>query len=183
MGAMCFRLIISAVVCILAAGCATTPPARPASTANHRIECAFVLHKLGYCGPAALEVVFKYYGIDRDQYEIADKIYRRSIRGTLKQDMVKYARKEGLEVTEGPSDLDSVKRYVDSDTPVIAFINLGPRFLWRGHFIVIVGYDDAREVVISHTGFNAYEAIRYKRFKKKWRNNWIMAAKPKAPPD
>ncbi len=175
---MRFRLFILVVVCALASGCVTAPPVRPASTSSHLIECSFVMHKLGYCGPAALEVVFNYYGIERNQYEIADKIYRRSIRGTFKQDMVKYARKEGFEITEGPSDLDSVKKYIDSDTPVIAFINLGPKFLWRGHFIVIVGYDDAREAVISHTGFNAYEAIRYKRFKKKWRNNWIMTVKP-----
>ena len=121
-----------------------------------------------------------HHGVERNQEEIAKPMYRRVIRGVLKEDLVRYAKKDGWEIVKaGSSDLDEVKRHIDAGEPVIAFILLGPRFLFRGHFVVVVGYDDARDKLICHTGYHANEGVWYRRFLGKWRSNWILVIRPK----
>ncbi len=150
---------------------------RPTSTAKHWIKVPFVRHKSGYCGPAAISAVLGYYGIERSQEEIAGRIYRRVIKGALKADMVNYVRDEGIEVISEATDIEGIKRYIDKDMPVIVLTTLGPKFFFRGHYIAIVGYDDAEQAFICHTGFHSNEKLWYSRFLKRWRSNWVMVVK------
>ncbi len=165
----------------LAGGCVGThKPLYPDSTAAKQLNVPFVKQHRHYCGPASLSAVFSYYGEEKNQDEIGKGMYRRIIRGVLKEDLVRYAKKDGWEIVKaGSSDLDEVKKYIDAGRPVIAFILLGPKFLFRGHFVVIVGYDDVKEQVLCHTGYHSYERVWYRRFLGKWRSNWILVVKPK----
>jgi hypothetical protein len=174
-------LLLPLALLVLAAGCVGThKPLYPDSTATKRLNVPFVTQKRYYCGPASLSAVFSYYGVERDQEEIGRGMYRRIIRGVLKEDLVRYAKKDGWEIVKaGPSDLDEVKKHIDAGEPVIAFSLLGPRFLFRGHFVVIVGYDDVKEQVLCHTGYHSYERVWYRRFLGKWRSNWILVIRPK----
>jgi ABC-type bacteriocin/lantibiotic exporter with double-glycine peptidase domain len=171
------RNIILLLLVLFLTGCTALPP-KDLSTESHLIKMDFVGHRRFYCGPAALEVVFRYYDLEETQFQIAKTVYRPAIAGTLKNDMVKYAKQKGFDVKAGTSDLGKLKKLIDTDTPAIAFISLGPQFLWRAHYIVVLGYDDVEKVVIAHTGFRGYEKISYKKFGKRWLHNWIMFMKP-----
>ena len=166
---------------VLFAGCVGThKPLYPDSNATKQLNVPFVKQHRYYCGPACLSVVFGYYGVQKNQDEIGKTMYRRIIGGVLKEDLVRYAKKEGWEIVKaGSSDLDEVKKHIDAGEPVIAFTLLGPKFLFKGHFVVIVGYDDVKEQVICHTGYHSYERVWYRRFLGKWRSNWILVTKPK----
>lgn len=136
------------------------------------------------CGPAVLASVLNFRGNRIVPEEIARTIYLSDIRGTLKMDMVSYLRryeeKEGITVYEGAGDIEGIKKDIANGYPVIVFVDLGIWSIRKGHYMLIVGYDDDRGGMVAYSGAERDKFIPYHRFLKMWERGgyWKLLMKP-----
>ena len=121
-----------------------------------------------HCGPAALESIFAYHGVDIDQRQIAN-VARTSSMGTYVFDMVRAGHFSRTSAAQGhfyPNDvpvsgyrqralgyaafgraqttpwLNELKALVAQDIPVVLLMLFSPDPSSGGHYRVLVGYDD-----------------------------------------
>ncbi len=120
-----------------------------------RILCGIpMLEQIGnYCGPATLSMILGFWGIERNQHEIARHVYT-GIAGTPPQIISSYAESHGLLTREFEGNDEDWKRLIDAGFPVLWLKMLGSQ---GGHYYVIVGYDDIMKEWIVH---NPHEAAR-----------------------
>lgn len=104
------------------------------------------------CGAKALQVVMAYYGVEVREDELLAEL-RFDSDGISVENMISVARKKGFEVVADCGvSLDTVKRYVDRNQPVIVLLQAwAERYMtmedWRqdnddGHYTIVVGYDN-----------------------------------------
>ncbi len=131
------------------------------------LDVPFVKQKKNFCGPASLSSVFKYYGKDVSQEEIAQVVYSPKLKGALITDLRKYAQSQGFvaEVLQG--NLEDIEEYIDRGIPVVVLVDLGSWVRSVPHYMVIVGYDG--EHFIVHTGYEANKKVRKEDLDKTWR--------------
>jgi hypothetical protein len=121
-----------------------------------------------FCGPAALEMVFDYWGANINQTEIAN-VARTSLNGTYTWDMGRAGHFSKLSASMGDYSPDNaptsgfserklgyasfnyssdtfwwpeLKALVASDIPVVLLMKWAPDKAAGGHYRVIVGYDE-----------------------------------------
>ncbi len=106
------------------------------------------------CGPACLEMVYKYYGIGNiaqvdilKKYKVPDPHNPSGIR-VLTNDLVLDARSNGLsssivvaDVRDMTSAINLLKIFTDSGIPVIVCQQYSPEFPLTGHFRVVYKID------------------------------------------
>jgi hypothetical protein len=60
---------------------------------------------------------------------------------------------------------------------VVAFLDLGFGPMRQGHFVVVVGYDDADQRLLLYSGHDATATMSYRRFASSWgRAGWWALA-------
>lgn len=101
------------------------------------------------CGPASLAAVLTYRGATVTPAGIAAEIFSRSAKGTLDMDMVFYAEGKGLKVKRYQGTPEDIRRNIDSGNPLIVLIDYGFWVYEKGHYQVIVGYNDRGFIVNS----------------------------------
>ena len=144
------------------------------ASSSHFIQVPFHYQIKGYyCGPAALQMVFDYYGANISQYEIADVArtvpyvtytddLRRaahfsnlstSMGNELVENITGYtARKLGYAAFEkGGLTIDDLKSLIDQDFPIILLMRWVPNEPY-GHFRVAVGYNETH--IFLHDPWN-----------------------------
>ncbi len=129
------------------------------------------------CGPAVLAGVLNYLGYDIRPEDISGEIYLRNVKGTLNIDMVSFAsRFEDITVTELQGDITLLRENLSMGYPLIVFVDLGIWSIRKGHYMLVVGYDDSREVVIVYSGAERDKLIRYEDFMRMWRRGsyWTL---------
>lgn len=148
---------------------------------RHVIEdVPFVRQEPRWCGPAALESVLRYHGVEVTQRQIAEDIVLPD-GGVLNLDLKLYARRKGLRATSGRGTLDRLKRWVARDTPVICQLRMGGIKGRRNHFVVVYGYDEQEFRFIAHTGQREAQEIPILDFTRLWRDadNWMLVTRPR----
>jgi hypothetical protein len=139
-----------------------TPTAAPSPTATTvplptavRLEGISVIpQKLNNCGPTNLTINLNYYGRDVDQLAVADVIKPNyDDRNVSPNDLELYVREHtdmGITVGAG-GNLDVLKRLVAAGYPVVVEKGLIPSEWegWMGHYLTVVGYDDAQQVFVT----------------------------------
>jgi len=142
----------------------------------------FFPDKTDQCGPSALASVLAYWGKPAEPKDLKREIYVEKIGGSLPMDLLIAARAHGLAAEMSSGSLDGLKGNLDAGRPVIAFVNLGWRFLPIGHFLVVTGYDEARRGVYAHSGVKKDAFFPYRKFMKQWdrTGRWalVVAASP-----
>jgi ABC-type bacteriocin/lantibiotic exporter with double-glycine peptidase domain len=130
------------------------------------------------CGPASLADVLNYWGIKVTPDEIAEEIYSTSARGTLDIDMVLYARKKGLLVTQYAGTIEDLRKKIDSRHPLIVLVDYGFFSMRKNHFLVVVGYND--HGVIVNSGKKNGKFVLEKDFLKSWEKTkfWTLLIEP-----
>lgn len=121
-----------------------------------------------YCGPASLASIINYWGGNVTQEEIGKRIYRSDLKGSLSIDLILYARERGYEVEVIKGDIERLKEEIRDNRPVLAFLNVGLRWLPIWHYLVVIGYDDVRGELITNSGRKQFKRYRYKDFLRKW---------------
>ena len=169
------RFLIFAVF-LLAAGCSgLVPEAVIRDIETHPSRGAFIegvppVRQTRYgCGPAAVSSVMRYYGIDVSPDEVEERVFIDALGGTLVSDILVYVREEGLRAKYFRADLEGLKAMVRRDTPPILLINKGLSDIVIGHYIVVVGYDDGRGVVVALTGKERPSVLKYKKLLRAWK--------------
>jgi ABC-type bacteriocin/lantibiotic exporter with double-glycine peptidase domain len=103
------------------------------------------------CGAKALQIVMAYYDIDVREDELMEELKCDSD-GAPVRNMISVAEKKGVQVVaKCEVSLDTVRRYVDENHPVIVLVQVwAERYMtlkdWRednedGHYAIVVGYN------------------------------------------
>ncbi len=120
------------------------------------------------CGPATLASVLNYHGHPVSLEALTDALYRPELGGALSMDMLIYAKKTGLDAKYYKSSMEDMKALVMAGTPPILFLNMAPRSLPVGHYVVVVGFSDARESAVIHSGREGGKVVGYRWLRKRW---------------
>lgn len=106
-----------------------------------------------HCGPGVMKMVLGYYGIEKTEKELAKELKWNPVDGVTGQNIVKAARKYGLEAfIKDNSSIDDIRHYVlEKKIPVIVEWFLED----EAHYCVVVGIDKR----------NIYLMDPYKKYK------------------
>lgn len=120
--------------------------------------------KSGFCGPAALKMVFGYYGIEKSEAEIGRLSNCSVRRGTSVSGILKAVRAVGLKgFVRDFCDISDILKYVKKRIPVI--VN------WfshdNGHYSVAVGID-GRNIYFQDPEIGKIREMSLKKFKTVW---------------
>ena len=128
------------------------------------------------CGPSVLASVLNYRGYDIKPEDISKEIYLKNVRGTLNIDMASFARSfGGVTVREFQGDITLLKENLSLGYPLIVFVDLGIWSIRKGHYMLVVGYDDSRKGFIVYSGAERDKLIRYKDFMRIWKRGSYWA--------
>lgn len=170
-----FCLFIAVCLCLVVSACS--------SFVHHsaRSGSAFMINDIPFfpqekyqCGPSALATVLNYHEISVTPEEIAADIFSRSARGTLDFDMVVYAEKKGMRVSQYSGGMSDLKRAVAENLPVIVLVDNGFSLYRNYHFMVVTGFDDYG--IIVNSGRERMKYINEKEFLSAWKKAdfWIL---------
>lgn len=102
----------------------------------------------GYCGPAVLKMVLRYYGIIKSEKELAKLAGTTKSAGTDDKDLVRVLRRFGLNtMIKNNANLSDIQKYLDRKAPAIVdWYTRGRRgypdsAVAEGHYSVVVGLD------------------------------------------
>jgi tetratricopeptide (TPR) repeat protein len=119
------------------------------------------------------------------QQKITDDIFDSENQATYNSEMVLYPRTKGFASYSFQGDLRILKEVVAQGIPVIV-LTKPIKQIPKGHYRVVIGYDDDKGQVIFHDPFfGSRYAMTYKNFRKVWelgkgRNQcrWMLAVIP-----
>jgi len=164
------------LVALLLSGCATTAPQATELLRDHggvvpaaQVEgVPFIEQKTAECGPASLAMAMTWAGHEKSADDLAPMMMTSSREGSLQEDMISAARREGLMAVriEG---YRALLGEIEAGHPVIIFENLGLSWYPQWHYAVVTGYDLARGEVIMHSGPTPDEHIDMKIFERSWK--------------
>jgi len=134
------------------------------------------------CGPATLALYLRYYGWEGDQREIADVIKPTMDDKNVNVDELQYYVRNyagwlNAEFRVG-GDLEILKKLVAAGVPVLieeTFITDRPYRIgddqWAGHYSLITGYDDSRQIFTVHdTEVGPDQQVSYAEVAEKWQS-------------
>ncbi len=114
------------------------------------------------CGPATLALGLRYYGWDGDQFSISNVVKPdRGDRNVNIDELAYYVRtRAGWMAAEYrvAGTLEILKRFIAAGYPMIVekgyvIVSDGPDAGWAGHYLLLTGYDDPRQVFITQDAF------------------------------
>ena len=120
------------------------------------------------CGPAALQMVMRYYHADSTAEAEAEKAYDPVLRGALISDLAAAARRAGFEASVETPGADSLAVLLGEGIPPILLIDSGVGPLQKGHYVVLVGWDKARNQVTLHDGGSKPRTTGREGLMKRW---------------
>jgi tetratricopeptide (TPR) repeat protein len=142
-----------------------------------------------YCGPAVLSMVLNYWDKDKvfTQEEISSNIFDASVEITNNSEMVFYPYDKNFRVLSFNGDIEQLKSLVRENIPVIILQRVVDKIVNKGHYRVVVGYDDAKNVMIlNDPWFGDKLSMSYKLFSELWafgkelnKKNWALVILPK----
>ena len=143
----------------------------------------FIPQEAYQCGPAALAMVLRYWGVEADPEAIGRALYLPSAKGVLNLELEFEARRRGFRTEAFEGTLDRAKAELRRGRPVIVFQDLGLGPVSVPHFAVLLGYDDRSEVVVLHSGTTAYHVLSYAEFLRTWavHQSWSLLITPRGP--
>jgi ABC-type bacteriocin/lantibiotic exporter with double-glycine peptidase domain len=132
------------------------------------------------CGPATMQMILKYYGIERTEADLASELATNSDIGTLHEHMIEGVLRHGLHCyVNDQATVQELRYLLDFKVPVII------RFIEpkgnEDHYGVVVGVN--RFFVTIHDPWSgAYQRYSHKHFKERWQcpaigtcAQWLMA--------
>jgi len=132
------------------------------------LDVPFFPDKTDQCGPSALASVLTFWGHPIDPVNLKKEIYSAHLKGTLSIDLMLAAQSRGYKAHLYKGSIDDLRSELNLGHPLIAFINRGFGILPIGHYVVINGYDDARQGLSIHSGEKKNQFVSYRSFLKSW---------------
>jgi ABC-type bacteriocin/lantibiotic exporter with double-glycine peptidase domain len=169
------RWIRAAFLGLWASGCAgfqvDNDPQRDGDvpkTEQRLLSVPFFSDHTDQCGPSAVASVLAFWGLPVDPATLRQEVYSYRLKGSLSIDLLLAAQDRGFTVRLYEGSVEDVKSELRKGHPLVAFVNRGFDFLPIGHYVVINGFDDARQGFYVHTGTARNRFTRYASFQKNW---------------
>lgn len=174
------RSAVVALAVFLLSGCAAPRGSRAPEGRRVRLDVPFFPDDTDQCGPSALASVLGYWGKPELPGKLREEIYRANLKGSLTVDLLLAAESRGLSAEMADGGLVRVKKELEEGHPVIAFVNVGLRAYPIGHYLVVTGYDDGRQVLFAHSGMKRDQKISYAKFDGQWEKTkrWTLLIVP-----
>ena len=141
-----------------------------------------------YCGPVVLSMVLNYWEGDEtfSQEEIAKAIFNPEVEITNNSDMVFYPQSKGFLVYSFNGDIDKLKNFINEDIPVIVLQQVVDKVVKKGHYRVVIGYDESRKAIILHDPWlGSNLSMNVRTFSQLWnfgeiinKKNWALVILP-----
>lgn len=146
------------------------------------------------CGPATLAIALRYFGWEGDQFEISDLVKPdRGDKNVNIEEMIYFVRTRAgwLEADfRVGGTIETLKRFLAMGYPVVVekgyvIVSDGPDDGWAGHYMLLTGYDDSRQVFVGQDSFIGPDReITYTDLEEAWKafNHVFMYVYPVSDP-
>ena len=166
---------LRAALSILAlAACFGGAPAS-ASGAGPELQVPLVRQTPERCGPAALEMVLRYYGADAALLHEGDGAYDPVLHGSLITDLAAAARRAGFDAEIATLTPDSLVAALAAGVPPIVLYQNGRAPLTMPHFGVVTGWDEGREAFTVNDGRATPRVMGRDDLARRWRTAGCQA--------
>lgn len=147
-------------------------------------------NRWNYCGPANLAMLLSYWDWVGTSDDVARVIkpYPKD-KNVQPYEMVDFIQFVGLDgLTRVGGDLDLLKRLIANGFPVLVekgthFLDIQNKVTWMGHYQVLNGYDDQKQVFIAQDSYiKANYEQPYEKLIEEWRSfnyTYIVAFQPR----
>ncbi len=126
------------------------------------------------CGAHCTYMILDYYGIDISFETVVGELKTNSKNGTDTKPIIKYLKKNGLEVVVNKkTNLSYIKATIDNGSPLLISVDNGD------HWIVIYGYSEEGIFVLDPSKKRLLNHWGIAEFMKRWDENWTAAIKEK----
>jgi ABC-type bacteriocin/lantibiotic exporter with double-glycine peptidase domain len=127
------------------------------------------------CGPAALAMVLRYYGMAPSALGEAERAYDPVLKGSLITDLAAAARRAGFSASVEQLPEDSLVALLAGGVPPILLYQRGLGVISVGHFGVVVGWDPDRGRYALNDGSGATRTIARADLMRRWRAAGALA--------
>lgn len=165
------------------AACAMQTPALLRSSQSlppraELVDTPYFAQDMHQCGPASLAMALGAAGFIATPEALQDQVYIPSRQGSLQDEMLATARRQGAFAMQVKPRMDALLAEVASGRPVVILQNLGLSWMPRWHYAVVIGYDLPRQEILLRSGPNARESMAMTTFEHTWArsNFWGMLA-------
>jgi ABC-type bacteriocin/lantibiotic exporter with double-glycine peptidase domain len=141
----------------------------PAVAGRVALDVPVVTQAPERCGPAALEMVLRYYGAGPAAVREAGRAYDPALRGALITDLAAAARRAGCEADVATLAPDSLIALLAEGVPPIVLYQNGRAPLTVPHFGVVTGWDPARAAFTLNDGGDRPRRVGRDDLAKRWR--------------
>lgn len=153
------------------------------------LDVPYVKQPKDGCGAACIDMVLEYW-VRKDAHfdcaipsvqSIQQKLYSPKAHGIFAGDMEGYLRQKGLRVFTFRGDWKGLEGNLAKGRPLIVCLREGGGFDKTLHYVVVVGVDPARNLVLVNDPAGKKLAMIHRTsFEKKWRgkDNWTLLAVP-----
>lgn len=143
------------------------------------------------CGAACIAMVLEYWGRKDARFEypipsvqsIQQTLYSPKAHGIFTRDMESYLRQKGLRVFVFRGDWNALEEHLAKGRPLIVCLREGGGIDKTLHYVVVVGLDPIRNVVlVNDPAGKKLAMIRRESFEKRWQgeNYWTLLAVPQS---
>ena len=175
------RIIVSAALAMILAGCASRPEWPQTDTLEHAagVDQRRVLEHVPFyaqeryqCGPASLAMMLNSRGLNTHPEVLRELVYLPERKGSLKVELVAAARAHG--------QLVYPLEEVAAGNPVLVMQNLRLDWWPQWHFAVVIGFDAEERSIVLHTDTRERHEETLEVFTATWNRaeNWAAVMLP-----
>lgn len=143
------------------------------------IQAPFIEQETGHCGPATLAMAIAATGSPSRIDEITSQVYSPQSRGSLQENMISAARRQGF-MAVPVTGMKALLKELEAGHVVIIFENLGINLFPQWHYALVTGYDLKNKNLIMHSGPNPNQFVDMEEFELSWKltDYWGLVVLP-----
>jgi ABC-type bacteriocin/lantibiotic exporter with double-glycine peptidase domain len=149
-------------------------PVSSAPAAIH-LPVPIIRQRPEHCGPAALQMVMRFYAADSAALAEPERAYDPALRGALITDLAAAARRAGFDAEVAALTDTALIALLESGVPPIALYQNGPGVVTVPHYAVVVGWDPAAKSFTLNDGTEHARVLRHDDFISRWRTAGYQA--------
>src|SRR6185295_1765251 len=138
--------------------------------ANDRrfLDVPFFPDRSDQCGPSVLASVLTFWHHPVDPPTLKKEIFLAHLKGSLPMDLLLAAKSRGFKAHLYNGSIEDLKYELGLGLPMIAYVTSGFDFFPIGHYVVITGYDEARQGLTLHSGMKKDRFMSFRSFLGDW---------------
>ncbi len=154
------------------------------------LDVPFVKQSPEGCGAASISMVMRYWSKDNpglssddaDPAKIQQLLFNRERGGILASDMESYFQQKGFRTFVFHGEWTDLRDHLSKGRPLIVCLREGGAFRHSLHYVVVVGFDDARNaVLVNDPATRKLARLDRSHFEKRWAamDHWTLLALPR----